>query len=462
MNTKTQRQDDLGTAPINKLLMKFAIPAIIANLVSALYNIVDQIFIGHGVGYLGNAATNIAFPVTTICMAIGLLIGVGAASNFNLELGKGNTDNARKIVGTAFGSLIICGIVIATIVRVFLQPLMISFGATDQILDYAMTYVGITSFGIPFLLLSIGGNPIVRADKSSTYSMIAMVSGAFLNMILDPIFIFVFDMGIAGAAYATVISQIVSAVIILAYLPKFKSFKLVKKEFMPNKKSLTAIVALGLTPMFFQISATIVQIVSNNLLKTYGAESIYGSEIPIAVAGIVAKVYIIFIAIVMGTIQGAQPILGFNYGAKKYSRVRETYKLVAKSSIVISFIAFFCFELFPSEIVGLFGSGNDLYFEYAEKYLRIFLFCTFLNGLQVVSSIFFSSIGQAKKGAFLALTRQLILLLPLLYFFARTTGVEGIMYAGPIADFLSFIITMTFVYFQFKEMPKEDVVIADY
>lgn len=457
MSTKIKNQDNLAKDPIDKLLIKFAVPAIIANLVSALYNIVDQIFIGRGVGYLGNAATNVAFPVTTICLAIGLLIGVGSASNLNLELGKGNTEKARKIVGTAFGTLIILGLIIAVVVRVFLEPLIVMFGATDQILDYAMTYVGITSFGIPFFLISTGGNAVIRADKSSAYSMVAMVSGAVLNIILDPIFIFGLDMGMAGAAYATVISQIVSATIVLAYLPRFKSFKLVKKEFIPDKQALIAIVSLGLTPMFFQLSATIVQIASNNLLNIYGAESIYGSEIPIAVAGIVAKIYIIFTAVIMGVIQGAQPILGFNYGAKKYSRVRKTYNLVAKTSIVISIIAFLGFELFPREIVGLFGSGNELYFTYAEKYLRVFLFCTFLNGLQIVSSIFFSSIGQAKKGAFLALTRQLLILLPLTYLFAITTGVDGIMFAGPIADFISFIITMTFVYYQFRDMPKTDM-----
>lgn len=222
--TSTQKieKNPMGEKSIPKLLISLAVPAVIANVVNALYNIVDQIFIGQGVGYLGNAATNIAFPLTTICMAIGLMTGLGSAANFNLELGRKNPDNAKRVAGTAAGTLLICGILLCMIIRIFLKPLMLMFGATDQILDYAMEYTGITSFGIPFLLFSTGINPLVRADGSSTYSMLSIVTGAILNIILDPLFIFVFKMGIAGAAWATVISQIISSVLLAFYFPKFK------------------------------------------------------------------------------------------------------------------------------------------------------------------------------------------------------------------------------------------------
>ena len=204
LRQETKELNPLGYKQIGKLLKSLAIPAIIANLVNALYNVVDQIFIGQGVGYLGNAATNIAFPITTICLAIGLTLGIGGASNFNLELGKGYPEKSKHTAGTAASTLIVTGIILCTGIRTFLEPLMILFGATDKILEYSMEYTGITSYGIPFLLFSIGVNPLVRADGNARYSMIAIVTGAILNTILDPLFMFVFDMGIAGAAWATI------------------------------------------------------------------------------------------------------------------------------------------------------------------------------------------------------------------------------------------------------------------
>lgn len=444
----------MGEEKITLLLRKLAIPAVIANLVNALYNIVDQIFIGQGVGYLGNAATNVAFPVTTICLAIALLVGVGGASNFNLELGKGNKERAGKIVGTAFGTLMISGVLVAVLIKLFLQPLMLAFGATDQILDYSMTYVRITSWGIPFLLLSTGGNSMIRADGRATYSMMAVVSGAVLNMILDPVFIFYFDFGIAGAAWATVIGQVISGILVLGYLPRFQAVRLKLRDFIPNAKLLMAVIALGLSPMFFQVSATIVQVVTNNLLRAYGEMSVYGSEIPIAVAGIVQKIYVIYTSIILGVTQGAQPILGFNYGASNYGRVRETFRLVMKICTFVSVIAFFGFELFPGPIVSLFGKENGLYMAYATKYLRVFLFFVFINGSQMVVTMFFSAIGKAVKGAFLSLARQIILLLPLLIVICMLFGVDHIMYAGPIADIFAWLISMVLVWREFRVMPK--------
>lgn len=443
----------MGEERISVLLRRLAVPAVIANLVSALYNIVDQIFIGQGVGYLGNAATNIAFPVTTICMAIALLVGVGGSANFNLQLGQGNKERARRMVSTAFGTLILCGVAVAVVIRLFLRPLMVAFGATDQLLDYAMAYVRITSLGIPFLLVSTGGNPMIRADGSATYSMLSMVSGAILNTVLDPLFIFVFDFGIAGAAWATVISQILSGVMVLLYLPRFKSVRLRLRDFIPNGRILLAVVSLGLSPMFFQMSNTVVQVVTNNLLRTYGEASVYGSEIPIAVAGIVAKINVIYTSVVLGVAQGAQPIFGFNYGAQKYDRVRQTYRLVITVCTAVSACAFLVFQLFPLQIVSLFGNGSEVYLRYAVKYLRVFLFFTFLNGSQIASTNFFSAIGKGFKGAMMALTKQILLLVPLLVLICRLGGVDRIMFAGPLADCLTWIITMLLIAAEFKSMP---------
>lgn len=440
----TTIENPMGMQPIKKLLMQLAIPAMIANVVNALYNIVDQIFIGQGVGYLGNAATNIAFPITTICLALGLMTGVGAASNFNLELGRKEVEKARRIAGTAVVQLIVMGIAVCVLVQIFLAPLMQLFGATNQIFDYAVEYSRITAYGIPFFLFSTGFNPLVRSDGRATFSMMAIIAGAVLNTVLDPIFIFVFQMGIAGAAWATVISQMVSALLLFAYIPKFRSVKFQWEDFIPHMKQVEAIAALGLTSFIFQISALIVQIVSNNLLKTYGAMSIYGSEIPIAVGGIVSKVFVIFIALIIGMTQGVQPIVGYNYGAKYYERVRQTIFLALKIGFGLSFVTWAVFEIFPLQIIELFGNGNDLYFEFGVRYMRYFMMFLLINGLTILITTFFPAIGKAKTGAFLSLARQLLILLPVMLLMTYIFGIEGMMFATPVSDVIALVLCVYF------------------
>ena len=447
-------ENPLGIKPIKKLLISFAWPAITANIINALYSIVDQIFIGQGVGYLGNAATNIAFPITTICLALGLMIGIGAAANFNLELGRGNSEKAKAVVGTSVSSLFIIGVILTILIHIFLEPLMYAFGSTDEILPYAKTFAGISSLGIPFLLLSISTNPMVRSDNSPKYSMYAIVFGAILNIILNPIFIFGFGWGIAGSAWATVISQVLSAAILLLYFPRFKSVKFHKEDFIPKFSLLKISIALGMTSFVFQGSNMIIQIVTNNLLNIYGSLSVYGNDIPIAVAGIVAKVNIIFISIIIGLVQGAQPIFGFNYGAKKYDRVRETMYYMMKYAIIISVVFFVIFELFPKQIVAAFGNGNELYFEFAVKYMRFFLLFTFVNGIQISSSTFFSAIGKPKIGVTVALTKQMIILLPMLLTLSHFFGLDGIIYATPITDICAFGVSLFFLTREFRRMPK--------
>ena len=447
-------ENPLGIKPIKKLLISFAWPAITANIINALYSIVDQIFIGQGVGYLGNAATNIAFPITTICLALGLMIGIGAAANFNLELGRGNPEKAKTVVGTSVSSLFIIGVILTILIHIFLEPLMYAFGSTDEILPYAKTFAGISSLGIPFLLLSISTNPMVRSDNSPKYSMYAIVFGAVLNIILNPIFIFGFGWGIAGSAWATVISQFISAAILLFYFPRFKSVKFYKKDFIPKFSLLKISIALGMTSFVFQGSNMIIQVVTNNLLNTYGSQSIYGNDIPIAVAGIVAKVNIIFVSIIIGLVQGAQPIFGFNYGAKDYNRVRETMRYMMKYAIIISVVFFAVFEIFPKQIVATFGNGNELYFEFAVRYMRFFLLFTFINGIHISSSTFFSAIGKPKIGVTVALTKQMIILLPTLLVLSHFLGIDGIIYATPITDICAFSVSLFFLTREFQRMPK--------
>lgn len=448
------RQNPLASAPPGRLLVKFAVPSIISMLVSALYNIVDQIFIGQGVGMYGNAATNVAFPLTTLATATGLLLGIGGASNFNLEMGRKHEENAKKIAGTAFGSLIIAGIVICLVSRIFLRPLIVAFGATADVMDYAMTYVGITSLGMPFFVLTTGGSHLIRADGKPTFSMLASLSGAIINTILDPLFIFVFDWGIAGAAWATIIGQFFSALLVLGYLPKYHTVKLTLRDFIPKLHCLKLVAALGAAACFNQLAIFVTQITMNNVLRHYGALSVYGSDIPLAVVGVGSKVNMVFMAIVIGISQGAQPIIGFNYGAAQYDRVKKTYRLAATAATIIAVIAFAAFQLFPRQITSLFGSGDELYEQFAVSYFRIFMFCTFLNGIQPLTSNFFTSIGKAPMGIFISMTRQIIFLIPLVLILPLVFGIEGVMFAGPIADGVAGVLAVTLVLREFKKISK--------
>lgn len=447
-------QNPLGYAPIGSLLRKFAIPSIISMVVSALYNIVDQIFIGQGVGMLGNAATNVAFPTTTVTVALSLLVGIGGAANYNLALGRKQEERAGKIAGTAFGSLILFGLFFCIVIRMFLEPVVLACGATEQTLDYSLSYIGITSLGFPFYMLTTGGNHLIRADGKPAYSMAAMLSGAVINTILDPLFIFVFHWGIRGAALATVMGQIFSALMVLFYLPKYHHGSLRFRDFIPNLRCFRDITALGSASCLNQLAITVVQILLNNILRHYGSLSPYGSDIPLAVSGIVMKVNMLFLSVVIGISQGAQPLISFNFGAEHYSRVKQSYLLAAKYASAIAFAGFLCFQIFPRQLVGLFGSGDALYQEFAVKFFRIYLFCTFFNGLQPVTSNFFTSIGKATKGIFLSMTRQIIFLVPLLILFSMIFGIEGVMFAGPISDAAAGITALLLVSGEFRNISR--------
>ena len=423
-------------------------------LVSALYNMVDQLFIGHSIGVLGNAATNVAFPLSMVCTSIGLLCGIGGAANFNLCMGRKDPEHAKSYVGNAISMLAILGVILCVAVQLFLRPMMLLFGATPDVIDYACTYTRITSIGFPFLIITIGGSNLIRADGSPKFSMLCNLVGAIVNTILDPLFIFVFHMGMAGAALATITGQILSFALVVFYLRGFKTLPLSLSDLKPNMACWARIAALGATPAFNQVAMMVVQIVMNNTLTYYGSNSVYGSDIPLACAGIISKVNMLFFSFVIGISQGLQPIVSFNFGAQKYDRVKDAYKKAVFAATAISIVAFLCFQLFPRQIIGIFGSGSEEYLHFAERYFRIFLFFTFLNGIQPVSSNFFTSIGAPKKGIFLSLTRQIIFLLPLLLIFPYLFGIDGVMYTAPIADLAAASVSIVMVVREFKIMAE--------
>lgn len=447
-------ENPLGSEPVSTLLRRFAIPSVIAMLVSALYNMVDQLFIGHSIGVLGNAATNVAFPLSMVCTSIGLLCGIGGAANFNLCMGRREPEHAKSYVGSAISMLAILGVILCVAVQLFLRPMMLLFGATPDVIDYACTYTRITSIGFPFLIVTIGGSNLIRADGSPKFSMLCNLVGAIVNTILDPLFIFVFHMGMAGAALATITGQILSFALVVFYLRGFKTLPLSLSDLKPNMACWARIAALGATPAFNQVAMMVVQIVMNNTLTHYGSNSVYGSDIPLACAGIISKVNMLFFSFVIGISQGLQPIVSFNFGAQKYDRVKDAYKKAVFAATAISIVAFLCFQFFPRQIIGIFGSGSEEYLHFAERYFRIFLFFTFLNGIQPVSSNFFTSIGAPKKGIFLSLTRQIIFLLPLLLIFPYLFGIDGVMYTAPIADLAAASVSIVMVVREFKIMAE--------
>ena len=297
--------------------MKFSVPSVIALLVNSLYNIVDQVFIGRGVGYLGNGATNVVFPITIVALALAMMIGNGGAAYLSLKLGEGQIAVAKKGVGNAVSLVTVVSILLTVVFLVWINPLLTLFGSTDILRPYALDYGVIIGIGLPFMMISAAINSMIRADGSPKYAMFSMVIGAVINVILDPVFIFVFHMGVKGAAIATVIGQVASFVVSAVYMPRFKTVRPDSASFRPDGRTCANILAFGLSSFITQFAITIVMALTNNLLARYGAASVYGSEIPLTATGIVMKVNQIMIAILLGIATGAQPILGFNYGAKK-------------------------------------------------------------------------------------------------------------------------------------------------
>lgn len=452
MSEHTQ-ENQLGTVDIGVLIRKFSIPAIISMLVSALYNIVDQIFIGRGIGLDGMAATNVAFPLTTICTSVALLLGIGGASNFSLNLGRKNPEEASLNAGNSLSLLVIFGVSLCAVVLAFLNPLLYIFGATENIMEYAVPYTAIVAIGMPFQIFSTGASNLIRADGSPNYSMGLMLAGAIFNVVFDPIFLFVFDMGIAGIALATTLGQVLTTVLAAIYLlRRFHTVSLRREHLRPRLRCVKAICSLGAASCFNQLAMTATQIVMNNTLRHYGALSHYGSEIPLASVGAITKINVLVMSFVIGTAQGCQPIIGYNYGAKQYARVKQTFKIAAIFCTIVSIIAFLVFQLFPHQVIAIFGEGSELYFEFATQYLRVFMVMTFINGLQPVTANLFTSIGRAKLGLWMSLTRQVLFLIPLILIFPLFLGIDGVMYAGPIADTASAVLAAIFVVREFRRM----------
>lgn len=450
----SNHEASLADAPLSTLIARFALPAILANLVGSLYNIADQIFIGQKLGTVGNAATNIAFPLVLLMTTFSTMIGSGGSSRFSLYQGAGDSQKAGRMVGNSLTALVLSGIGLLAVTLIFLHPLMELFCAKGETLELAVAYTRIMAIGMPFQIFGAGASMFIRADSSPRYAMASTLTGAILNVILDPVFIFGFDLGITGAALATIIGQIIGALIALLYFRDFKSVPLTKEVFFPHLSELKEICVLGLPAGLMQIAVMIVQIVMNNTLGFYGEQTSYGRDVPLAVSGVVTKINSIFTATVMGICQSCQPVFGYNYGAGNYKRVKEAFRLTTTIVTAVSSASFVLFQLFPTQILEIFQKGDALYLAFGIDYLRVFMGAIFVNGFTILTSNFFPSIGMAKEGMAASLSRQVFFQLPLILLLPRFWGMNGVLYAGPISDICAALLCFVLVRGVLKKLSK--------
>ena len=445
----------LGQLPVGKLLLQFAIPSIISTLVGSLYNMVDQVFIGQRIGYLGNAATTVAYPLTFLCGALTLLFSNGSAVNFNILNGKGKKEEAMTFAGNGLVMIALEGLILGVTVALFTPWFVNLFGATEEVFPYALTYMRIIAIGVPFLALTAGGTLLVRSDGSPRYALICSMAGVALNFILDYLFLFPLNMGIKGAALATILGQILSAVMVIGYMFHFKTGRFEKHHFLISRENIRQIVLIGAAPSINQAAMMVMNLVLNSSLRRYGALSPYGASETLAAAGVVTKVNFLFYSTIIGCGIGGQPILGFNYGAKKYRRVTDTYFVTLRYALIVGFIETVCFWLFPHQILRLFGSGAGGYEAFALRYMHVFMLLVILSGIPPISMHVMTSIGKGNRGVLISLSKQITLIV-LLLFLPVLFGIDGVLYAGPSADIIAAIMSFLVLKPEFQRMWKNN------
>ncbi|MCT8977806.1 MATE family efflux transporter [Clostridium sp. CX1] len=441
------RSKQLGEGSVGSLLLKFSIPAIVGMVVNALYNIIDRIFVGRGVGLLGISATTVAFPIAIVIMAFGMLVGIGAAATVSLKLGQKKKEEAEQILGNSFTLLILVSIFVTVLGLIFEEPLLIMFGASEEVLPLAKEFITVILLGAVLQNIGFGLNNIIRSEGNPRMAMITMLIGAILNTIFNPLFIFVFNLGIRGSALATIVSQAVCSIWVLSYfMGKKSSLKLKTENLKLNINIVKQIFAIGLSPFLMQLAAGVINITFNKSLQTYGG------DIAIAAMGIINSVTMLILMPIFGINQGSQPIIGYNYGARNFTRVKKALKLAVLAATAVSSIGFIIVELFPRAIISIFSSTDVELINIGSTGIRIFLAMLPIIGFQIVSSNYFQAVGKAKVSVFLSLSRQVIMLLPLLLILPNFLKLNGVWISGPAADALSSILTGVFLFKELKRL----------
>jgi putative MATE family efflux protein len=444
------RSQQLGSEKISKLLLKFSIPAIIGMLVNALYNVVDRIFIGRGVGTLGIAGITIGFPLMLILLAFAMLVGIGATALISISLGEQDKEKAEHIMGNAILLLVMIAAFISVAGLWFMDPLLKLFGASAEVLPYAKAYLRIILYGAIFQNLGFGMNNFIRAEGNPKMAMLTMLIGAVLNTILDPIFIFVFHLGIQGAAWATILSQFISAMWVIYYFRSGKSIlKIYRKNFKLHIPTVGRICAIGSAPFAMQLAASVLTVILNNSLRFYGGDN------AISAMGIINSISMLILMPIFGINQGAQPIIGYNYGAKQYERVKKTLRLAIVAATGVVLIGFVITRVFPEELICLFNNKDKELIAFGTHALKIFLIFLPIIGFQVVSASYFQAVGKPKQAMFLSLSRQVLLLIPALLILPRYYGLDGVFMAGPASDLVSSIITGIFIFRELRQLDQK-------
>lgn len=455
MEETSKQRNPLETEPIGRLIRKYSIPTALTLMVNYLYNIADQIFVGQGVGIAGMAATNVAFPLTIVTIALALMLGDGCAANLSLCLGRRQQEEADKTVSHTVTLLIVAGVLLAVLGSLFAPQIVRLFGATDTAFADSLAYTRIILWGLPFLLFSSAYTAIIRADGNPKYTMKCMMLGAGINLVLDPIFIFGLKMGVVGAAIATVIGQVAAGGLCLAYLPRLQSVKVHRAWLRPTPALSGRILKLGVPSFLTQIMTAAVQVTMNNLMTRYGAQTVYGSDMALSVYGMVMKVYQIAHAMFVGVSSATQPINGYNFGARIYPRVRATYKTAAAIALVVSVGWFAVYQLFPRAIGTLFVAGDPLYLDACQHIFRLYMLVFFLYGLHMATSSFFQGIGKPAQALAIPLVRQGVVLIPLALLLSHFFGFNGALLAAPLADGVSFILSLALVTQEFRNWRKK-------
>lgn len=445
-----QNEQILGTQSIPKLLLKYSVPAIIGMMVNALYNVVDRIFIGNipGAGPLAITGVGICLPIMTIILAFSMLVGIGATTNISIKLGQGKRDEAEKIIGNSITLAIVIGFIITILGILFCEPILRVFGASDSTLPYAKDFIYIILGGTIFSMLGYTLNTTIRGDGNPKLSAIIMIVGCLTNIILDAVLIFVFHLGIKGAAIATVIAQLVTAVWGLSYYVKGKSnLKFKKSSLRLDKNLVKPVFAIGSAPFAMQLATSLVQVISNNALKTYGG------DLAIGAMATVSSIALMISMPIFGLNQGAQPIIGFNFGAAKYDRANKAFKLSAIVAVIIMTTGWLLIQTVPQLIVGMFNRDPKL-MEMSVTGARIYLLMLPIIGISITGSNYIQSIGKAKTAIILSLLRQVIILIPMILILPKFLGLDGVWYAQPVSDFLATVITIIILYREFKSQQK--------
>jgi putative MATE family efflux protein len=445
------RSEQMRDQSIGSLLWSFSLPTIVGMLVNSLYNIIDRIFVGRGIGTLAIAATTVAFPIMILLMAVSLLIGVGATALISIRLGEQKKDEAEKVAGNAITMLILLPASLAVLFLLFSEPILIAFGASAAVLPYARDFTQVIMLGSVFGSISMGMNNFIRAEGNPRMAMYTQILGAVVNVVLNYVFIFIFAWGMKGSAFATILAQLVSAIWVLSYF--FGGRSLVKirwKNLKPTWPVLASIMAIGFAPFAMQTASSIQQLILNKTLM------FYGGDMALSAIGIMMSISTLLVMPVIGLSQGAQPIIGFNYGAGRYKRVKETWKKAVLGGTGIALVGYLAIHIWPTQLVGLFSDGDTTLTGMTIHAMMIFLALLPIVGFQIISSNYFQAVGKAKQAAVLSLSRQVLFFIPLLLILPHFWGIEGVWRTAPIADALSVILTGSFIYFEMKKLSQEE------